>query len=216
VIIPGILTDNLEEAQARLDALAALSPRPEAVQIDLLDGFFADELTIEPAQLKDLDRHGLPLDAHLMVVEPANFLGELVGTDGLRAVIAQVERLPDQREFVELAKQNKWLAGLSLNLYTPLEAVDEEIWGLIDILQVMGGAAGSQGQDFHPAALALIRDAAQARLDQGLAFHLMVDVGMRPETIALAKEAGADDFVVGSFLNEKMQQHWQELQRSQL
>lgn len=214
MIIPGILTDSLEAVQHQLDVLAELKPQPDSVQIDILDGEFADELTIETAALRELDRHNLTLDVHLMTVEPAYFLEELVGTSGVGAVIGQVERMSSQREFLESVRQNGWRAGLSLNLYTPLEAVEPEIWELVDILQVMGGAAGAQGQPFHQSALATIKEADQWRRELGLDYRIMVDIGQNPDTIPLSRAAGADDFIVGSFLNQETAKQWQALQRT--
>ncbi len=213
MIIPGILTDQLASARQQLDQLAKLTPRPEVVQIDIVDGEFADELTIDPSSLSELDRHNLSLDLHLMCVEPIYSVEEMAGLSGIRSVIGQVERMSSQREFLESVRQNHWLAGLSLNLYTPLEAVEEEVWEMVDILQIMGGEAGSQGQKFHPSALAVIQEAVQRREELAFDFRIMVDIGLQPETIALAQAAGADDFVVGSYLTENVDQHWQELQK---
>lgn len=211
MIIPAILTDDMAEAQQRLDIIASLSPPPPAVHIDIIDGFFADNLTIETGVIRELNRHEIPFDVHLMAVEPADFLEELTGVGGLRSVIAQIERLSDQRVYVDLVKQLEGQVGFSLDLYTPLEAVEEKLWPSVAVLQVMGGVAGEQGQDFHPSALTVIRQARQLRTDRRLNFRIMADIAMEPETIKYAREAGADDFVVGSYLNQDAQRHWHKL-----
>lgn len=211
MIIPAVLTDDPLEAQQRLDTIAAFSPQPPAVHFDIVDGFFADNITIEAGAVRDFDRHGLPLDVHLMTVEPADFLEELAGVDGLRTVIAQVERLSDQKEYAEVVKQLGYQVGFSLDLYTPLDAIEEEVWPTVTVLQVMGGVAGEQGQAFHPSALTIIRQAKKLRADRRLTFRIMADIAMDPETIQYAREAGADDFVVGSYLNQEPAQHWKKL-----
>ncbi len=211
MIIPSILTDQMAQAQSQLDTLAQLQPRPSAVQIDIIDGYFTDNLTIEAGAVRELDSHGLPLDIHLMVVEPVQFIAELSGTP-LRTVIAQVERLPDQAEFIQLVQDQGWQAGLALDLYTPLSAVETSSWPRLAVLQVMGGEAGHQSEFFHPSTRQLLKEVRARRTKQQLALRIMVDIGINPDTIELVQTAGADDLIVGSYLTTDTAAHWQKLQ----
>lgn len=211
MIIPAILTDDPQVAQERLDLLSQLDPRPEAVHVDIIDGYFVDNLTFEVGLLRELDFHLLPFDLHLMAVEPTELLEELSENSGVRTVIAQVERMSSQSEFAAAVKTLGGEVGLSLNLYTPLEAVDDDVWSHLSVLQIMGGEAGTQGQFFHPSALTVMRQAKELRQEKGYTFRIMADIAMEPETISLAKEAGADDFVVGSYLQENVRDKWKKL-----
>ena len=86
-------------------------------------------------------------------------------------------------------------AGLAINPGTPVEAalalVDE-----VDLVLVMTVNPGYGGQAFLPFTLEKVRRLRAARPD----LTIQVDGGIAPETIREARDAGADLFVVGSYL----------------
>ena len=201
IIYPAVLTDNLETAQKQLELANKL--KVSGVQLDVIDGFYADNLTLTPADCIQLDFGKLSVDFHLMVDEPMDYLHELIEFKQqipARAVIGQVEKMTYQKDFVQEAKRYGFLAGLSLDLFTPFEQIETEIFEELDILQIMGVRAGFQNQAFNPQALDLVRQAVRFKASAGHNLAVIVDGGVKLDNISQIKQAGADAVVVGSQL----------------
>lgn len=219
MIIPAILEDSPEIIAEQLERLRQLNPPPEAIEIDIIDGDFAPNLTIDTEQLAELDTEPFQVDVHLMTLDPTDFVYQLrQGSErgqSIRTVIAQVERLHSFQEFIEEVQANHFQVGFALDLYTPVEAIDSQWWPEIQLVSVMGGKAGEQGQKFQPSTLEKVRELSQLRRDFGYRFEIRVDIGMSTETIPLAKAAGAESFAVGSklksFRGDEQQEQWERL-----
>jgi ribulose-phosphate 3-epimerase len=198
-IFPSILTDSLELVQEQIRLVAG---KVEGVQIDSIDGEFTDNITITPIDLKEIDPMGLAIDLHLMTNDPINDLDECQAVPALRTVIAQVEHMHSQQEFLTQAKKYGWKVGFSLDLYTPSDAIDEDILSQLDLVQVMMIRAGFQGEMFQETALDTVREVRSLLDKHHLQTELWVDGGINPETWALCKKAGAIAAAPGSYLWE--------------
>lgn len=205
-IYPSILTGSAETAQEqlhRLDGDKLQELGVVAVQFDVIDGQFADNLTLSPLDIAELDFNGWQCDLHLMVDEPLDFVFETESVKDrlpIRAVIGQVEHMSYQVPFLEEVRQQDWKVGLSLDLHTPVEAIDEASWQHLDIVQVMGNYAGKQGQPFNPAALETIKEVAAEIKVRGLSCELLLDIGANPENIDQLYKAGVTGICPGSLL----------------
>lgn len=202
-IYPTILTDSLSTFQAQL-AISQSLPQVEVVQIDMIDGFFADNLTITAADLAGIDFGDLKCDLHLMVDEPMDFVLEAEAVKSqvpIRSVIAQIEHMTSQQAYVEEVKAQQWRVGLSLDIDTPIESIEAEAWENLDIVQLMGNSAGIQGQNLDPRIFNKIKDLRQKVQDLAKKeIEIIIDVGVRQENIAQLLEAGADSVAVGSVI----------------
>ena len=201
-LYPAILTGSITEAQAQIKSVAPL-PNIRSVQIDIIDGLFADNVTITPADLAEIDFGELSCDLHLMTEEPLDFVYEAIDQKSqvpFRAMIAQVERMSRQADFLQIVRSNTWQPGLSLNLYTPIEAVDEDSWQNIDIMQLMAIEAGFQGQQFAATIFNKIKEVKEKVHQLGRDIELIVDGGVKPEHLAELQTAGVDGIAVGSGL----------------
>jgi ribulose-phosphate 3-epimerase len=201
-VYPAILSDSPEVVAEQLE-LAQFSDDVEVVQIDIIDGWFADNVTVTPTDLVGQEFGELAIDLHLMTEEPLDFVYEARDCKEslpIRAIIAQVEHLSNQLDFLKDVRNQEWKAGLSLNLFTPIDAIDEESWEYLDIVQVMGIEAGFQGQTFHPAALDTVRELAKrvARLERPV--EIVVDGGVTLDLIGRLQELGVSSVAVGSGL----------------
>lgn len=198
-IFPSILTDSLELVQEQIRLVAG---KVEGVQIDIIDGEFTDNITITPIDLKEIDPMGLAVDLHFMTNDPVNDLDECQAIPFLRTAIAQIEHMHGQQEFVLQAKKYGWKVGLSLDLYTPTDAIDEDILPQLDLIQVMMIRAGFQGEVFQESALSTVREIRTTLDKQALQTELWVDGGINSETWAICKTAGATAAAPGSYLWE--------------
>lgn len=205
---PSILTGSKHEAQQELIWINAY-PAIRTVQVDVIDGLFIDNVTLSPVDFSDIDFGELSIDLHLMTEEPLDFVYEAIEHQEfftLRSVIAQVERMSSQPFFIETVKSNNWQVGLSLDLYTPFEAIDDDSWRDLDIVQLMAVEAGHQGQAFQAQVLKKIKDLVVLRQQLDRPFEIIIDGGVKPDVIDAIKDAGADSIVVGSGLWQSQDQ----------
>jgi ribulose-phosphate 3-epimerase len=199
---PALLSDSVDEIQKQLSIAQSLES-VEVVQIDVIDGQYADNMTVTPLDLVDLDFHNLKIDFHLMVEEPINYVSEIIQCEEqlpVRAVIAQIERLSHQAEVLSELKKNKIQAGLSLDLFTPIESIDLSSASDIDLIQLMGVEAGFQGQSLHQSVFKKLTDLIQWLKTYDLSAEVVVDGGVKLDNILLFKQAGVDAVAVGSLL----------------
>ncbi len=196
-LFPTILTDSLETVQKQINLVAG---KVEGVQIDIIDGEFADNITVFPIDLEHIDPKGLQIDIHLQTVDPINDVIECESVPNLRTITAQIERMQSQQDFIDHVKSFGWKVGLSYNLHTPIEEIAPDILKQLDAVQVMSIEGGSQGQPFQHRSITKIQ-----LLKELLALHnptceLWVDGGVNPDNIKQIEKAGATHVVAGSYL----------------
>lgn len=201
-IYPSILSSNLAQVTQQLE-IAEQAEGITTVQVDILDGIYADNITISPVDIADSEFGSLTVDFHLMVDDSYDYLHEIESNHTLlpvRAIITQVERLLDPARFLHEVKQRDWLAGLSLNLDTPLGAIDDDWWEQLGIIQVMGIDAGFQGQIFQEKVLPLVTEIKKRVQMHSWPIEIIVDGGVKKDNLAKISAAGASAVAVGSGL----------------
>jgi len=208
-LYPAILTDSIDLFTKQI-ALAQSLDGVEVVQIDVIDGRFADNLTISPIDIIGFDYGELQLDFQLMVEEPLDYLHEIIEYKQqlpIRVVIAQVERMSSQQEFIEQAKDEKIKTGFSLDLFTPISAINKEMFAELDVIQLMSIEAGFQDLKFDKRVFEKIKELNQIKKDQQLHFELIVDGGVKQAQLGALNRLKVDAVAVGSWLwkNEKPQ-----------
>lgn len=199
---PAILSDSLETIDAQLQISKTL-PQVEVVQVDIIDGLFADNLTVSPIDLLQLDFGDLRVDFHVMANEPMDYVHEMADylkELPVRAVIAQVEHLSYQQELVKQLRQHEIEVGFSLDIFTPLNAVDEKIYPPLDYIQLMAIEAGFQGQQLNEQIYQKIRDLRKILNKKRISPEVIIDGGVKMENIVNLKKAGADALAIGSML----------------
>jgi len=187
-IIPAILSADINEVQEKLNQLADLT---EWAQIDLMDGLFVNNVSVQPEELSQLYTD-INLEAHLMVQDPKVWLPHL-NEEIFQRVYFHIEAMPEADELITEIKGMGFEAGLALNLETPLEQI-EPFADSIDSALFMAIKPGWQGLEFKPAVLERIREFAHQYPDPDIA----VDGGINESNILSVFEAGATNICVGS------------------
>lgn len=195
-LAPSILSADFSALGRAIDAVTRGGA--DQVHIDVMDGHFVPNLTIGVPVVKSLRQATkLPLDVHLMIMDPDRFLEPFIDA-GADMVSVHVEVLPHLHRTLAQIKKLGAKAGVVLNPSTPVSAI-EEVAADVDFVLVMSVNPGFAGQVFIPRSLAKIR-AVRALLDRAgnLTAPIEVDGGVDMNTVALVVEAGADWLVAGN------------------
>lgn len=201
-ISPAILTDSLATFSQQLELVKEV-PEIKTIQIDIVDAIFADNITLNPSDLVDFDFGKLLIDFHLMTEEPMDYVWELIDCGQqlpTQSVIAQVEKMSYQLDFLEEVKKAGWQAGLAINLFTPLETIEEAAWEYLDQVLLMAVEAGEQGQGFNFSVFAKIEELKILIKKFNKESKISIDGGIKLEQLKFLQKAGVDQIAVGSAL----------------
>ncbi len=194
-IVPSILSADF----AKLGDEVAMCEAGGAdwIHIDVMDGCFVPNLTYGAKVIDTVRRcTSLPLDVHLMVVEPEKYFDDFVRA-GANGLTLHAEVAPHLHRQLTRIRELGCRAGVALNPATPLNAVCEVI-PEIDLLLIMTVNPGFGGQEFIPYSIDKIRRARLMLDEEGSQAALEVDGGISRETINEVWSAGADTFVAGN------------------
>lgn len=167
------------------------------IHVDVMDGRFVPNLTFGAKVIETVRRlTELPLDVHLMVVEPERYFDDFVAA-GASGLTIHTEVSPHLHRQLSRIRELGARAGAAINPGTPLEAV-QEVTCELDLLLIMSVNPGFGGQRFIPGSTDRIRRARRLLATTGSRAVLEVDGGINRETIHECWRAGADTFVAGN------------------
>ncbi len=191
VILPSLLQcdfGNLKGEIARLEEAGV-----KGLHLDVMDGHFVPNITYGMPIVAGIRRMTtLPIDVHLMISNPADFVTQFVDA-GADCLTIHVEIEGDHRAILQSIRAQGVAAGIALNPATSLETVVDCL-DVCDLLLVMSVDAGFGGQSFNPVALEKLRTVKAMHPE----LLLEVDGGINLGTISDCHNAGASLFVVGS------------------
>lgn len=169
----------------------------DAIQIDVMDGQFVPNITFGPGIVRALrSQVKLPLDVHLMIVEPANQI-EAFAEAGADRLIVHQEATPHLHRLLQSIGELGVEVGVSINPGTPLDVL-EEVLHMVDLIQIMTVNPGWGGQAFLHGQLDKIQRLKLMLSERGLDVPIGVDGGIDTTTAPLVVEAGATMMVSGS------------------
>ena len=168
---------------------------PDQLHVDVMDGRFVPNLTIGPVVVEAIrKRTRLPLDYHLMIVEPERYVGDFIAA-GADMVTVHAEATDHLQRVLAQIREAGAKAGVALNPSTPPEVL-EYVLDDLDLVLVMSVNPGFGGQKFIPSAYEKIR-----RIKAMLGtrpVELSVDGGVKRDHVRPLADAGVTVLVAGS------------------
>lgn len=167
------------------------------MHVDVMDGRFVPNLTFGAKVIETLRRlTKLPLDVHLMVVEPEKYFDAFAAA-GANVLTIHQEAAPHLHRQLHRIRELGCRAGVAINPSTPVEAL-RDVARDIDLLLVMSVNPGFGGQKFIEGSVDKIARSRQLLGACGSSAALEVDGGVTRDTITRCWRAGADTFVAGN------------------
>ena len=195
LISPSILSADfarLADAVQQVETAGA-----DWIHVDVMDGHFVPNLTVGPPMVEALRKvTGLPLDVHLMITNPDEFIPEFAKA-GADILTVHVETCPHLHRTVQSIKEHGMKAGVSMNPATSTSTL-EHILGDVDLVLVMSVNPGFGGQKFIDSTLDKIRQIRGMISASKSSPYLEVDGGISVKNVASVLKAGANVLVAGS------------------
>jgi ribulose-phosphate 3-epimerase len=194
-LAPSILSADFAHLADQVEQ--ATSGGASVIHVDIMDGHFVPNLTIGPPVVKSLRQATqLPLDCHLMIENPDQYIAEF-SEAGADWISVHQEACRHLNRTLHLIKSHDCRAGVVINPATPVETLSE-VLDIVDYVLVMSVNPGFGGQKFIPSTLHKIRKLAEIRAERGYQFRIEVDGGVGMDTVGEVVRAGAEILVAGN------------------
>jgi ribulose-phosphate 3-epimerase len=195
LVAPSILSADFGRLAAEVEAVVAAGA--DWIHVDVMDGRFVPNITIGPPVVKALRKATkLPLDVHLMIVEPEKYI-EAFAQAGADTISVHVEACRHLHSTLQHIRALKKRAGVVLNPATSEEAL-RYVLGLADVVLVMSVNPGFGGQSFLPEVIPKVAAIRRMIDASGRPIDLEIDGGIAEGTAGQAAAAGARVLVAGS------------------
>jgi ribulose-phosphate 3-epimerase len=194
-IAPSILASNF--AKLGEDVRAVEQGGADVIHVDVMDGHFVPNISIGIPVVASLHKATrLPLDVHLMIERPEEYIEQFVRAGASRVLIHQEATVHLDRA-LSMIRELGAQAGAAINPATPVATLTD-VFDKVDTVLVMSVNPGFGGQKFIPGAIEKIRQLNQWRARYNGAFRIEVDGGVDEENAAKLAKAGANTFVAGT------------------
>lgn len=189
-IAPSILSADFGKLN---EEIASVDRYCDMIHVDVMDGHFVPNITMGPPVVAKI-RSRKPFDCHLMIENPEQYIGAFVKA-GAWSITVHQEVCTNLRRVVQQIKSHKVRASVSINPATPLEEI-RHVLDDVDMVLLMTVNPGFGGQKFIRSVISKIREL--RRLKPKL--DIQVDGGINDKTAKIARQAGANVLVAGSYI----------------
>jgi ribulose-phosphate 3-epimerase len=195
LIFPSILTADFLHLEQEIEMVN--NSQADLLHLDIMDGVFVPNLTFGfPVirQIKSVSK--LPLDVHLMIVNPDRYLEEYrdAGADWLTV---HYETCPHLHRTIQKIRELGMKPAVSINPHTDVSLL-EPVLKELNMVLIMTVNPGFGGQTFIEGSWEKIRKLKKMIVEAGAETLIQVDGGVTEENISDLMEAGVDVFVVGN------------------
>jgi ribulose-phosphate 3-epimerase len=194
-IAPSILASDF--ARLGEEVRAVEEGGADVIHVDVMDGHFVPNISIGIPVVQSLRKATrLPLDVHLMIEAPEEYIDDFVRAGANRILVHEEATVHLDRALVMIREAGAQ-AGAAINPATPV-AMLGDVLDKVDTVLVMSVNPGFGGQKFIPNTFEKIRQLNQWRTRYNAGFRIEVDGGVDMENAAELAQAGANTFVAGT------------------
>lgn len=191
IIAPSILNANFLDLGQSLTAIQ--KGGAGLIHLDIMDGHFVPNITFGPDIAANIKKGtSLPLDCHLMISNPESYV-DAFAKAGAHYICVHAETTFHLDRLLHRIAELGCKPAVSINPATPLESI-LNVLDIVDMVLIMSVNPGFGGQSLIPYTL----DKVKILRDLKPKLNIQIDGGIKLDNIHLAKEAGANIFVVGS------------------
>lgn len=195
-IAPSVLSADFAAMGEEIRSME--NARADILHCDVMDGVFVPNLTFGIKMVADMHkRTRLPLDCHLMIVEPQKYVADFAAA-GAEYITVHYEACKENlANVLKLIKEKGCKAGAVINPDTPVSVL-EGVLPLCDMVVLMSVFPGFGGQKYIDSVTEKIVAVREMVTKSGLPVEIEVDGGITAENVAAVKAAGASVIVAGS------------------
>jgi len=197
LVAPSILSADF--GHLHRDVRDVIDKGADWIHVDVMDGRFVPNITLGPpitAAVKEAAGQDAPVDVHLMIVEPTNYVQGFRDA-GADIITVHAEACTHLHRAVQQIKATGAKAGVSLNPHTPPQILDY-VLDELDVVLLMTVNPGFGGQSLIEAVLPKIEAVRQTIERRGLSTLVEVDGGVKVSNVGRFVGAGAQVLVSGS------------------
>lgn len=197
LISPSLLSANFLDLKTDIQMINA--SETDWLHLDIMDGVFVPNISFGFPVIKAVAKEcKKPLDVHLMIVHPENYISQVAAT-GAMMMNVHYEACVHLHRTIQQIHDAGMKAGVTLNPATPVCLLEDIICD-VDMVLLMSVNPGFGGQKFIDEILAKTRRLRRMIDESGSKALIQIDGGVNAETAPLLVEAGADVLVSGSYI----------------
>lgn len=196
-IAPSILSADF--ANLERDIKLVEEKGADCIHVDVMDGQFVPNITLGAnivSAIRPVTK--LPLDVHLMIVEPERFIPDFAKA-GSDIITVHAESTVHIHRAMQMIKNEGVKAGVVINPGTPVSVI-EHVLPLADLVLIMTVNPGFGGQAFISECLEKVEQLDELRKEKGYTYEIEIDGGVDNKTAKACVDAGADVLVAGSYV----------------
>ena len=194
-IAPSILSSDFARLNEEIESIKNC----DMVHIDCMDGHFVPNLTFGAPVVKCIRKYtDLFFDCHLMISNPLKYASDFAKA-GADLITFHFESDDDQKEVIDEIKRLGCKVGISIKPKTEVEKIYPYL-DMVDLVLIMSVEPGFGGQSFMAEVLDKVRKLKELKIKENKKYAIEIDGGIDDKTILLAKEAGVEVCVAGSYI----------------
>ena len=186
---------SLEETIKKIDESDA-----DYIHVDMMDGKFVETENFTIQDIKKMFKNvNKKLDVHLMVCSPNKYVRELAKVKNIEYLIIHYESHRRPIDVINMIRHTHMKTGIAINPETKVSHI-VPLLNHIDEVLVMSVKPGKGGQQFMEDVLYKVETLKELREANNYHYIINIDGGINGETVKLAREAGVDMVVSGSYV----------------